>query len=227
MAPLKYLRLQLFKAFLGPFSRRMRSQRMAMCTRVMGLDRRRRMLDLGGQAGIWNHVEASQDITILNLSGVADSFLKTHHQVRYVVGDACNVTEFTDGEFEVLFSNSVIEHVGPESRMEDFAREVKRLGQSYWVQTPSKWFPIEAHCGMPFWWFYPESLRQYFLKRWSAKLPIWTEMVEGTRVLTKKQLKRLFPEAQIHTERILGIPKSYIAYRMLPATAAEVDDRSE
>ena len=227
MAPLKYLRLQLFKAFLGPFSRRMRSQRMAMCTRVMGLDRRRRMLDLGGQAGIWNHVEASQDITILNLSGVADSFLKTHHQVRSVVGDACNVTEFTDGEFEVLFSNSVIEHVGPESRMEDFAREVKRLGQSYWVQTPSKWFPIEAHCGMPFWWFYPESLRQYFLKRWSAKLPIWTEMVEGTRVLTKKQLKRLFPEAQIHTERILGIPKSYIAYRMLPATAAEVDDRSE
>jgi hypothetical protein len=227
VAPLKYLRLQLFKAFLGPFSRRVRSQRMAMCTRVMGLDRRRRMLDLGGQAGIWNHVEASQDITILNLSGVADSFLKTHHQVRYVVGDACNVTEFTDGEFEVLFSNSVIEHVGPESRMEDFAREVKRLGQSYWVQTPSKWFPIEAHCGMPFWWFYPESLRQYFLKRWSAKLPTWTEMVEGTRVLTKKQLKRLFPEAQIHTERILGIPKSYIAYRMLPATAAEVDDRSE
>jgi hypothetical protein len=213
---LKYFRLQLFKTLLNPFSRRMRTRRMAMCTRVMGFDRHRRVLDLGGQAGIWDHVETPQNITILNLSGVADTSLKTHHRVNYVEGDACNVTGFTDGEFEVLFSNSVIEHVGPESRMEDFAREVKRLGRSYWVQTPSKWFPIEAHCGMPFWWFYPESLRQYFLKRWSAKLPGWTEMVAGTRVLTRQQLRRLFPDAEIHTERMFGIPKSYTAYRMPP-----------
>ena len=218
---LKYLRLWLFQTLLDPFSRWMRKRRMATSTSVMGFDRRRRILDLGGQAGIWDHVEIRQDITILNLSGVSDTSLKTHHDVRYVEGDACNVTEFGDREFEILFSNSVIEHVGPEERMKEFAREVRRLGQAYWVQTPSKWFPIEAHCGMPFWWFYPERLRRHYLKRWAVKLPAWTKMVEGTQVLTRRQLKQLFPDAEISTERLFGIPKSYTAYRRAPSPELE------
>jgi hypothetical protein len=65
---------------------------------------------------------------------------------------------------------------------------------------------------MPFWWFYPTRLRQYFLEGWRKKLPAWTEMVEGTRVLTKADLERLFPEATILVETAFGIPKSYIAY---------------
>jgi hypothetical protein len=80
------------------------------------------------------------------------------------------------------------------------------------VQTPSQWFPIEAHCGMPFWWFYPDRLRQYFIERWRKKLPAWTQMVEETTVLTRADLKRLFPEAQILTETSFGVPKSYVAY---------------
>ncbi len=72
-------------------------------------------------------------------------------------------------------------------------------------------FPIEAHCGMPFWWLYPESLRQYFISRWRRKLPAWTEMIEGTRVLGTNQLQALFPNATVTTERLLGVPKSYVA----------------
>jgi hypothetical protein len=37
-------------------------------------------------------------------------------------------------------------------------------------------------------------------------------MVEETTVLTKKQLRQLFPEAKILTEKSFGIAKSYIAY---------------
>jgi hypothetical protein len=65
---------------------------------------------------------------------------------------------------------------------------------------------------MPFWWLYPTRLRQFFLARWRRNLPAWTEMVEHTTVLTKNELRRLFPEAKIITEKSLGISKSYIAY---------------
>lgn len=132
----------------------------------------------------------------------------SHHKIRYIDGDACAVEGFAERSFDIVFSNSVIEHVGPADKQAEFAREVRRLGHSYWVQTPSKWFPIEAHCGMPFWWFYPASVRRYAIERWRKKLPAWTEMVEGTTVLTKSDLQGLFPEATILVETSFGMPKS-------------------
>jgi SAM-dependent methyltransferase len=161
---------------------------------------------------IWDSISAPLDITVLNLPGAAETGTKSHHRIHYVEGDACCVSEFGDRQFDVVFSNSVIEHVGPLDRQVAFANEVRRLGKSYWVQTPSKWFPIEAHCGMPFWWFYPANVRQYIIERWRRKLPSWTEMMEDTRVLTKANLRQLFPEATIKTETVLGVSKSYIAF---------------
>ena len=111
------------------------------------------VLDLGGQPKIWDNFPLPLKITILNLPGIVEPYNASRHEIRYVEGDACNVKEFGDRRFDLVFSNSVIEHVGPAEKQVDFAREVRRLGKSYWVQTPSKWFPIEAHCGMPYWWF--------------------------------------------------------------------------
>jgi hypothetical protein len=65
---------------------------------------------------------------------------------------------------------------------------------------------------MPFWWFYPAVLRSYFIRRWREKLPAWAQMIEDTTVLTKAELQRLFPEAEIIVETIIFFPKSYIAY---------------
>lgn len=170
------------------------------------------VLDLGGQPMIWDTVPVRMDLTILNLPGAARVEHRSHHATRYVEGDACQVEGFEEHSFDIVFSNSVIEHVGDSHKQSDFAREVRRLGKSYWVQTPSKWFPIEAHCGMPFWWFYPAAVRRYLIKRWREKLPAWTQMVAETTVLTKRDLTRLFPEAQILVERSFGFPKSYVAY---------------
>jgi SAM-dependent methyltransferase len=161
---------------------------------------------------IWNDIPDQLDITILNLEGAARADFKSHHHIRYVVGDACAVSSFGDKQFDVVFSNSVIEHVGDQQRRAQFAHEARRLGRSYWVQTPSKWFPIEAHCGMPFWWFYPRQLRESFIRKWRQTLPAWTEMVEATDIVTKAELRHLFPESTILVERVFGIPKSYIAY---------------
>jgi hypothetical protein len=181
--------------------------------RSMGLTPHTRILDLGGHPKIWQQVEFPLDITLLNLPGGFDTDVDVSpHRVRYVEGDACDVSEFDRGDFDLIYSNSVIEHVGPEHRQQAFASEVRRLGTRYWVQTPSKWFPIEAHCGMPLWWFYPEHVRESFIERWRKSLPAWTEMVEGTRVLHLDHLRDLFPGASTYTEWMFGFPKSYAMY---------------
>lgn len=212
---LKYLPIRLFEKLRGPFELRMRARRMKAFADLMGLKRSARILDLGGLPWIWDTVETVHEITFLNLPGSRRFMESTHHDARFVEGDACHVDQFADDHFEIVFSNSVIEHVGPELQMQEFAREVQRLAKSYWVQTPAKVFPIEAHSGMPFWWFYPQWLRDYFIDRFARRLPGWTKMVAGTRILTRRQLSDLFPEAEIYTERLLGIPKSHSAYKVL------------
>ena len=211
---LKYLRFRIFKFLLRPFSEWSRKKRMRFFMKQMGLRDGTSILDLGGQPMIWDSVPLALNITILNLPDAAVTNHVSPHNVRYVEGDACRVEMFKEDSFDIIFSNSVIEHVGPAEKRREFAREVRRLGKSYWVQTPSKWFPIEAHSGMPFWWFYPASLRRYFLARWHQKLPDWTHMVRETTVLTKSELKQLFPEATIYSEWFCGMPKSYIVHSM-------------
>lgn len=185
---------------------------MALFVKVMKPIAGMRILDLGGQPGIWDSVELSLNITCLNLPGVATTNHPSHHQITYVEGDACNMPYLQAGDFDLVFSNSVIEHVGDPDKKLQFANEVLRLSTNYWIQTPSICFPVEAHCGMPFWWFYPQVLRSYFLKRWEKKLPVWTEMVATTSVVSANELRHLLPGCKIHYEWLLGIPKSLVAY---------------
>ena len=213
---LKYFRIAVFHRLMRPFSAHARRGRMEVFAELIHAKEGMAVLDLGGTSGIWATLPIAMEITILNLPGTEHLNAVSHHRFKYVEGDACQVTEYQDRQFDIVFSNSVIEHVGAVDRQAAFAEGVRRLGKSYWVQTPSKWFPIEAHCGMPFWWFYPGFLRKYFIERWRKKLPAWTQMVEETRVLTKADLQRYFPEATIYVETYFGIPKSYVAYS--PAT---------
>lgn len=213
---LRYLRVQVFskfKALFAPWARRGRMKQMVEMTRVQaGMS----VLDLGGAPDIWLHpFIPGLNITILNLPGnIKVAVDPQQHQFHYVEGDACNVASVADQSFDFVFSNSVIEHVGGPERRAAFAREVRRIGKIYWVQTPSIWFPIEAHCGMPFWFFYPEFMRKRFIKGWRKKLPAWTEMVEETTVLKRSEMVKLFPDARVLTERVGGIPKSYSALKL-------------
>jgi SAM-dependent methyltransferase len=185
---------------------------MALFLKLMNPASGMRILDLGGQPDIWDHVEPALNITCVNLPGVANKNHETHHSITYMEGDACNLHGLRREDFDIVFSNSVIEHVGDENKRLQFANEVLRLSRRYWIQTPSKWFPIEAHCGMPFWWFYPEALRTRLLGRWRRKLPAWTEMVAGTSVVSTTELRSILPGCRIQHERVLGMSKSIVAY---------------
>jgi hypothetical protein len=211
MSLFKYLRIKIFYTIMRPFSILIRGARIRLFVEIMKPIKGTKILDLGGQPIIWDFVETPLVITCVNLPGIAMVDHQTHHNITYVEGDACHLPNFKFGDFDIVFSNSVIEHVGGSDKQMQFAYEVVRLSNNYWIQTPCKHFPIEAHSGMPFWWYYPSWVRTYLLGQWSKKLPAWTEMVANTTVIHKRDLKKMLPNAKILTEWFI-FPKSLIAY---------------
>jgi hypothetical protein len=137
-----------------------------------------------------------------------------------VVGDARRL-EFRDGEFDLVHSNSVIEHVGAWQDMEAFAAETRRVGRSYYVQTPYFWFPIDPHFyGFPMFHWLPRLMKAWLLK----SLPLATagklssldqalQAVDSVKLLNGRQIRILFPDARIEFELLSGLPKSLIALR--------------
>jgi hypothetical protein len=177
-----------------------------------------RVLDLGGSPEIWRLFDHRCDVTLVNLPGGMEKLAGAEPERRddhaVVWADACDLRDvFDDGAFDVVFSNSVIEHVGDAARRRAFAREVRRLAPAYWVQTPSPRFPIEPHTGVPYFFRLPEAARERLLARWRDSLPLYAEMVEGTTVVARDEMQALFPDAQVFSERVLGFEKSYSFYR--------------
>jgi hypothetical protein len=220
-APENSPRLKFFYRFLPAVMNFFRRRRMSAFLSLLDVSAGTKILDLGGAPAIWEHVSVPCDITLLNLPGavslsqqeVFEAPTLRHHKFTVVEGDACNVADFSARSFDIVFSNSVIEHVGPPDKQARFASEVRRLGRAYWVQTPSMWFPIEAHTGIPFYWIYPEWVRTAIKRTWRKRLPEWwIDYVDSTRVLSRRVMINLFPDGTSRVEYFLGFPKSYTMY---------------
>lgn len=221
VAPEASGRLKVFYRFLPAVSAFFRRRRMKSFVRILKIKPGTRVLDLGGSPQIWEHVSVPLEITLLNLPGaikpgelkIFESPGLRHHRFHVIEGDACHVEQFGDHLFDLVFSNSVIEHVGPPAKQEAFAHEVLRLGRSHWVQTPSKWFPIEAHSGLPFYWFYPKWLQAAVMRRWRRRLPAWwADYIGTTTVLSRRRMAELFPNSQTRIDYFFGLPKSYVSH---------------
>lgn len=182
------------------------------------------ILDIGGTRKYWNILPSQYlnggklRITILNLSGVNQH--ENDSVFSYSVGDACDLGQFDVGAFHIIHSNSCIEHVGGWSRICQFANEVRRLASSggYFIQTPNYWFPVEPHNLTPLFQWLPRPVRvglvqRFKLGHWpkSANVIEAVRWVESARLLDRKEFTALFPSATILTERMLGMPKSFIA----------------
>jgi hypothetical protein len=181
-----------------------------------------RLLDVGGTDEYWREVGGEAggagefEVTLINLGG--PSFERAG--LRALPGDGRDLSRFADGEFDVVFSNSVIEHVG---RLEDqrrMAREVSRVGRFYYVQTPNRRFPIEPHLVFPLFQYLPVALRVALVRRfqlgWAPRMPEperARRYVESIRLLSGREVRSLFPDARVVPERFLGLVKSWIAFR--------------
>lgn len=169
-----------------------------------------RILDVG--AGLGAALERFNDvnpITALDLSPMSSRWIDQGN-VTSVVGDATRMP-FDDGSFAVAFSNSVIEHV-PVHLQHAFAAEVGRVSERYFIQTPNRWFPIEPHYQVPLFQFLPERARRFLNRRMTLGFQPKGHW-EPIELLSARDMRRLFPDATIHRERVLGLTKSLIAVR--------------
>ena len=181
-----------------------------------------KILDIGGDIGYWKNIgwQNSQcRIYLLNLYA-ADISEEDSKSFESVQGSGLNLP-YQRGDFDLVFSNSVIEHVGSFENQLQFANEVKRLSDRYIVQTPSFWFPLEPHSLIPFFQFIPHSIRAFLIMwfdiNYFPKASSYQDALQVSRstlMLTKKEFRNLFPEAEIQVERLLGIPKSYTAIKL-------------
>ena len=182
-----------------------------------------RVIDLGGEPDYWRRLfdrallEACRvHVTMVNPQG----FHVDDPMFDSVVGDACALPQYADGAFDLVHSNSVVEHVGDWPKMEAFAGEVRRLATRYYVQTPYFWFPIEPHFSAPFFHWRSEQARAKALMRrghgFAERAPdLGAAMrdVQHARLLDKAQFRYLFPDADHIDEKVAGLTKSLIAIR--------------
>ena len=199
--------------------RRFRQDRMAYFQRTFHLTPQTRILDVGGTQLNWSLIAARPQITLLNLASSGEAT---------VIGDG-RYLPFPDRSFDIVFSNSVIEHISTAEDQRRFADEVRRTGHAYWVQTPDRRFPIEPHLLTPFLHWLPKRIRVGVARRftfWSLiERPSpdrWEFYIrhcsEEVRLLGARELQSMFPEARIIRERFLGLSKSLVAVHTGPRT---------
>lgn len=192
-----------------------------------------RVLDLGSGWGDPLMARVARRVPVrVTLADVTDGPREDAERLGFeaVVLDEGTPLPFADREFDIVLSNSVIEHVTlPKAdcvglRLPEpewirrasmaqcaFAEEIRRVGRRYFVQTPHRHFPLDLHLWLPFTnWLSHAALQDL--------VPItdryWVKNVGAAdwRLLDAVEMKALFPDASIVVERLAGLPKSVTAY---------------
>ena len=178
-----------------------------------------KVLDVGGTWPTWKFEGLERfRVTLLNLKPVK---LPEHVSDRLVaVGGDATALEYGDGEFDLIFSNSVIEHVGTWENQKKFAKEVMRVGRNLWVQTPAREFFFEPHYLTPFIHWLPREHRGKFVRWFTVWGLGWrptpeevADRVAEIRLIDRAEMEELFEGCEILEEKFMGMTKSYIAIR--------------
>lgn len=179
------------------------------------------ILDIGGTQEYWLNMGLDDPrfrVTLLNLSQEEIS----SPNFSSVVGDATDMSQYADRSFDVVYSNSVIEHLFTKENQRKMALEVRRVGVFHFVQTPNYYFPMEPHFLFPGFQFLPRVVRASLLNRFNlGHMPRFEKMdeaftkVDEIRLLSVQEMRSLFPGSVIWKERFGGLVKSIVAHNFI------------
>jgi hypothetical protein len=124
-------------------------------------------------------------ITALGLHDGA-GFRERYPHIPYVQGDACALP-FSDGSFDVVFSNAVIEHVGDGERQRKLVSEAIRVARRVFITTPNRRFPVEVHTRLPLVHWLPDELAHEVYRA------VGKDFATDVHLLTRRSFEALFP----------------------------------
>jgi hypothetical protein len=209
-------------SLVGRMSARFRERRMRLFLDTCKPAQDTLVLDVGGNPQIWNLIPQHQRPRVVYLN-MPRAFEDGDDRTNLVFADGLRLP-FADRAFDLVFSNSVIEHVGSEENQRQFADEIRRVGRRYWVQTPNRGFPVEQHLLTPFLHWLPMRLRRAFAR----KFTVWDliakpspesrrfyieHFLDDIRLLNRREVAALFPDARVIAESMGPTVKSWVAFR--------------
>lgn len=191
-----------------------------------------RILDLGSEDGA--HIAAlvpyRDNVWLADIQPDLLAEGERRHGFKTLLIEEDGRVPVEDGFFDIVFCSSVIEHVTvPKAqvgawtssrefeqaaleRQRRFAQEVRRISRGYFVQTPHRYFAVESHTWLPgLVVFLPRRLLLALIRFTNGW---WIKRTEADfNLLTGRQMRELFPDAELVVERVAGWPKSLIAVR--------------
>ncbi|MGB5758373.1 MAG: methyltransferase domain-containing protein [Acidimicrobiales bacterium] len=196
-----------------------RRKRMKLFSDIMGPADDHRIIDIGGTPYNWQHLDVQPHVTLVNKNAPTQDPAELRAGMELVEGDATRLP-FADDDFDIAFSNSVIEHLYNRDNQVRFVTEANRVAKRIWIQTPSREFFLEPHLITPFIHWLPDRWKRTLYRNFT----VWglmnrptaeqvDDLVDEIQLLRRSDVDALFPDCEILVERWLGMPKSYIAYR--------------
>lgn len=207
-------------ALFERLSARSRAAKLALLRRLVGDNQAPRVLDLGGQvesAGpLLAMLPPGARVTLVNLMPAQVARVQASGlPLRALVADA-RALPFPDGAFDLVYSNAVIEHLVTASNQRSMAGEIQRVGRTWFVTTPNRWFPFELHTRLPFVsWLPAPALHRcaavYSYNHFARRYTRGNDQSD-LRLLSARSLRGLFPSSRLVKNRITLWPETLIVY---------------
>ncbi|MBX3567265.1 MAG: class I SAM-dependent methyltransferase [Rhizobiaceae bacterium] len=182
------------------------------------------IIDLGGTEDYWligrEFLARNRGRIRITLINTSDETVRDTGVFSFRKASASDQSLYADNSFDMVHSNSVIEHVGRWPDMQDFAANVRRLAPDYYVQTPNYWFAYEPHFRFVGFQYLPEAVRRRLIMTFPLgffrRIDDWEEareIIDTHRLLSTRQMRILFPDGHVFHEKAFGLNKSIIATR--------------
>jgi len=179
-----------------------------------------KILDLGGSEYFW------RNLNLINLDDIQILLVNTEYQdvenisnINFINKDVRDLSEYSDKEFDVVHSNSLIEHLSTFDEQKKLADEIQRIGRHYFIQTPNYYFPVEPHFLYPFFQFFSLKKKTELIQKkdlgWYMKQENMDDaeaLAASIRLMKKSELKNIFKNPKIYSEKYFLFTKSFIVY---------------
>jgi len=209
-------------AIFTKLSRFSRTRKLELFNKLMKPTKEMKILDIGAEISpadefIVKFIDKypwKNNMSAINLSSEHISLIQQYYpEIDARVGDACDLP-WEDKHFDIVYSNAVIEHLGNFEKQKQMAAEIIRVGKSWFVTTPNRWYPFEFHMRLPFVTWLPRNGYIRFGRIISYN-HVKRKYVTGIkhdnlRLMTAKELNHCFPTSRVIKQRVTFMAETLI-----------------